>query len=108
MGSNPTRDASSGVIRIIIGNLSSPISPIKPLGGYEILANIADEIMTWSIATTNGPLLLKGQGELVSNADSKVVHFSGEASASPEAQESLAGLLSVLGKKEGDTYRLRF
>jgi general secretion pathway protein N len=99
---------SSGVIRIIISNLTSPISPVKPLGGYEIAANIADTGMNWTLSTTSGPLLLKGQGEFSNKAGSKAMQFSGEASASPESQESLIGLLSLLGKKEGDTYRLKF
>ncbi|OJI04642.1 type II secretion system protein N [Polynucleobacter sp. MWH-Adler-W8] len=99
---------SSGVIRIIISNLTSPISPVKPLGGYEIAANIADTGMNWTLSTTSGPLLLKGQGEFSNKAGSKGMQFSGEASASPESQESLIGLLSLLGKKEGDTYRLKF
>ena len=99
---------SSGVIRIIISNLTSPISPVKPLGGYEIAANIADTGMNWTLSTTSGPLLLKGQGEFSNKAGSKGMQVSGEASASPESQESLIGLLSLLGKKEGDTYRLKF
>ena len=103
--------ASSGVIRIIISNLTSPISPVKPLGGYEISANIADTGMNWTLSTTSGPLLLKGQGEFSNkggSAGGKGMQFSGEASASPESQESLIGLLSLLGKKEGDVYRLKF
>jgi general secretion pathway protein N len=105
---------SSGVIRIIISNLTSPISPVKPLGGYEISANIADTSLNWSLSTTSGPLLLKGQGEFSGKGSgggegkAAGMHFSGEASASPESQESLIGLLSLLGKKEGDTYRLKF
>ena len=107
-GASPANGVSSGVIRIIISNLSSPISPVKPLGGYEILANIGDGLVTWSLSTTSGPLLLKGQGELSNKVGSNEVHFAGEANASPEAQESLIGLLSLLGKKEGDAYRLKF
>ena len=102
---------SSGVIRIIINNLTSPISPVKPLGGYEISANVADTGMNWTLSTTSGPLFLKGQGEFSNkggNGGSKGMHFSGEANTSPESQESLIGLLSLLGKKEGDTYRLKF
>ena len=99
---------SSGVIRIIISNLTSPISPVKPLGGYEISANIADTGMNWTLSTTSGPLLLKGQGEFSNKGSNRGMHFSGEANASPESKESLIGLLSLLGKKEGDTYRLKF
>jgi general secretion pathway protein N len=105
---------SSGVIRIIISNLTSPISPVKLLGGYEISANIADTGMNWTLSTNTGPLLLKGQGEFSSKGNSGSagkgagMQFSGEASASPESQESLIGLLSLLGKKEGNIYRLKF
>ena len=104
IGSNgDPKGGFSGVIRIIISNLSSPISPVKPLGAYEILANIGDDGLNWNVSTTSGPLLLKGQGDTKGG-----MHFSGEASASPEAQESLIGLLSLLGKKDGDAYRLKF
>ncbi|MBU3593318.1 type II secretion system protein N [Polynucleobacter sp. 71A-WALBACH] len=104
-GSEGAGAGSSGVIRIIISNLTSPISPVKPLGSYEIAGNIAPEGLNWVLSTTSGPLLLKGQGGVASKAG---MYFSGEASASPEAQESLIGLLSLLGKKEGDVYRLKF
>lgn len=108
LGVKPSNGGSSGVIRIIISNLSSPISPVRPLGGYEISANIADKAITWNLATTSGPLLLKGQGEISGHAGSMGMQFTGEANAAPEAQESLAGLLSLLGKKEGDSFRLKF
>ena len=106
--SNAGNTSASGVIRIIISKLTSPISPVKPLGGYEIAANIAQDGVSWTLSTTSGPLLLKGQGEFSNTGSNKGMHFSGEASASPEAQESLIGLLSLLGKREGDTYRLKF
>ena len=93
---------------IIISKLTSPISPVKPLGGYEIAANIAQDGVSWTLSTTSGPLLLKGQGEFSNTGSNKGMHFSGEANASPESQESLIGLLSLLGKREGDTYRLKF
>jgi len=98
-----TKNARSGVIGIIISNLSSPINPIKPLGSYEILANLGDDGLNWSLSTTSGPLLLRGDGTTKLG-----VHFEGIASALPEAQDSLIGLLSLLGKKEGDGYRLQF
>jgi general secretion pathway protein N len=103
LGSPSDKSPQSGVIRIIISNLSSPISPIKPLGAYEISANIGDQGLSWNLSTTSGPLLLRGQGDIKSG-----LHFDGEASASPEAQDSLIGLLALLGKREGGVYRLKF
>ena len=95
---------SNGVVRIIISNLSSPISPVKPLGAYEIGVNLVADGGSWSLTTTNGPLILRGTGDFGKTG----VHFSGDVSSSPEAKESLFGLVSLLGKKEGDTYRVQF
>lgn len=111
---NVGRDGSgsSGIIRITISNLASPISPVKPLGSYEIQANLAEHSIYWVLSTTAGPLLLKGQGEVGygsggKDSGGKDVQFSGEASAAPEAEDALLGLLSLLGKKEGNTYSLK-
>lgn len=98
---------SSGVMRIVIRNLASPISPVRPLGSYEIQANFAQQGARWVLSTTAGPLLLKGQGEIGPGWDGKGLQFSGEASADPEAEDALLGLLSLLGKKEGSTYCLK-
>ena len=96
-------NTQSGSIRIIINNLGSPISPVKPLGDYEILANVDNNVITWSLSTTSGPLLLKGNGDTKAG-----FHFIGQAGATVEAQDSLIGLLGLLGKKEGEAYRIQF
>jgi general secretion pathway protein N len=98
---------SSGIIRITITNLTSPISPVKPLGSYEVSGNMAQHSINWVLSTTSGPLLLTGQGEMAHGSGSKGLQFSGTASAAPEAEDALMGLLSLLGKKEGNTYRLK-
>jgi general secretion pathway protein N len=100
-------EESSGVMRIVIRNLASPISPVRPLGSYEIQANLAEQRASWVLSTTAGPLLLKGQGEIGRSLNGKGLQFSGEASADPDAEDALLGLLSLLGKKEGSTYRLK-
>lgn len=98
---------TSGSVRININNLSSPISNVRPLGSYEIKANLEQTGTSFQIDTVAGPLLLKGKG----TSDSKTspgLHFAGGAWAAPEAEESLIGLLSLLGRKEGDTYRMQY
>ena len=99
--------SSSGIIRITISNLTSPISPVAPLGSYEIQANLAQNASTWVLSTSSGPLLLKGEGEIGYGPGSKGLQFSGEAAAAPEAEDALVGLLSLLGKREGNSYRLK-
>lgn len=98
---------SSGIIRITISNLTSPISPVAPLGSYEIQANLAQNAASWILSTSSGPLLLKGEGQIGHGPGSKGLQFSGEATAAPEAEDALVGLLSLLGKREGSSYRLK-
>jgi len=99
--------SSSGIIRIIITNLTSPISPVAPLGSYEIQANLAQNATSWVLSTSSGPLLLKGEGQIGRGPGSKGLQFTGEATAAPGAEDALVGLLSLLGKREGNSYRLK-
>jgi len=99
--------SSSGIIRITITNLTSPISPVAPLGSYEIQANLAQNASTWVLSTSSGPLLLKGEGAIGHGPGSKGLQFTGEAAAAPGAEDALVGLLSLLGKREGNGYRLK-
>jgi general secretion pathway protein N len=94
---------TAGNIRINISNLSSPISAVKPLGSYEIKTSLSQSGTSFVIDTVTGPLLLSGKGEA-----NKGVRFAGGASAAPEAEESLIGLLSLLGRKDGDIYRMQY
>jgi general secretion pathway protein N len=98
---------TAGTIRLHVNNLSSPISAVKPLGSYEIKANLGQAGTSFAIDTTAGPLLLNGKGEL-STKDGSGVHFLGSAHAAPDAEDSLIGLLSLLGKKDGDIYRMQY
>jgi general secretion pathway protein N len=98
---------SSGIIRITITNLTSPISPVTPLGSYEIQANLAQNASTWVLSTSSGPLLLKGEGAIGHGYGNKGLQFTGEAAAAPEMEDALVGLLSLLGKREGNSYRLK-
>ena len=98
---------TAGAIRLHVNNLSSPISAVKPLGSYEIKANLGEAGTAFSIDTTAGPLLLNGKGELGAK-DGSGVHFLGSAHAALDAEDSLIGLLSLLGKKDGDIYRMQY
>lgn len=98
---------TAGTIRLNVNNLSSPISAVKPLGSYEIKANLTQVGTSFVIDTTAGPLLLNGKGELGAK-DGSGIHFLGGAHATPGAEDSLIGLLSLLGKKDGDIYRMQY
>jgi general secretion pathway protein N len=96
-GSIPT-----GLIEIQFVEISSPISLIKPLGSYAIKIAVDHEVK-FDLITLSGPLLLKGNGQLANGK----LSFQGEASALTEAKESLTGLLSIIGRRDGAIYRLK-
>jgi general secretion pathway protein N len=91
-----------GFIKMQIMDLSSPISPIKPLGSYELKLQIEEQLKI-DLFTLNGPLILNGKGQLENGA----LRFQGEASALPESIDSLIGLLTIIGNKDGAIYRLK-
>lgn len=94
---------ADGMISIKVVNLSSAISKITPLGSYE-LKILLNQPISANLITLSGPLILNGQGQFTNQA----LHFEGTASSTPEAKNSLIGLLSVIGIKNGDNYQLKF
>jgi general secretion pathway protein N len=94
---------SAGTMNIKLVNLSSAISKVAPLGSYELKISLNQPISA-NLITLNGPLILNGQGQFINQA----LHFEGTASSTPEAKNSLTGLLSVIGIKNGDNYQLKF
>lgn len=97
-------NAGNGGIRISMNNLISPISQIQPLGSYEVQANLTDDGIGYMLSTSMGPLILQANGTF----GPRGVSGQGDASATPEMKEALTGLLNLIGKRQGDTYRLAF
>ena len=89
-----------GLVEVQFLNATSAISPIKPLGSYGLTFQIDRSVMI-ELATIKGALLLAGKGLIEKGR----LSFQGEASARPEAIDSLIGLLSVIGRKDGIVYR---
>jgi len=100
-----SKSGNSGSIRANLDGLSSPVSLIRPLGNYSVQANFSGRNVNYSLSTTEGPLLLSAEGAI--GADGKA-SGRGEASATPESQEALNGLLSLIGRRQGNTYMLVF
>jgi general secretion pathway protein N len=91
-----------GFVQIQLVNMASPISPIKPLGSYELKFQVAKETQL-NLFTLNGPLVLNGTGQFKNGN----LVFQGEATAAPESIDSLIGLLSIIGIKDGAIYRFK-
>ncbi|MGB8517518.1 MAG: type II secretion system protein N, partial [Gallionella sp.] len=76
-------------------DIASRLSPIKPLGAYNLHLNWQGAQATVLLTTLQGSLLLDGAGS-VNNG--RLV-FSGTAQAAPQQQEKLANLLNLLGQR---------
>jgi general secretion pathway protein N len=98
------KNTGNGSIRVSMHDLISPISQIQPLGSYDVLADLTAEGISYVLSTSKGPLLLQAQGTF----GPRGVNGQGDASATPEMKEALTGLLNLIGKRQGDTYRLTF
>jgi general secretion pathway protein N len=53
--------------------------------------------MAITLSTLEGSLQLSGNGQLLHGR----VHFSGEATAAPDAEAALSNLLNILGQRQG-------
>ncbi|WP_297487050.1 type II secretion system protein N [Ferrovum sp.] len=91
-------------VECFLESLTSRLSPVTPLGSYEVRAVMSRLGTHLTLATRQGPLQLRGEGE----QEAGKFHFTGQASADPAQRFVLAGLLSILGKPEGEGVRLDY
>ncbi|MGN5351905.1 type II secretion system protein N [Ralstonia sp. L16] len=99
-------DTAQGALTVTLEQVSSSLSRVRPLGSYQAVVSfggVSGAPMQLSLSTLAGPLTLQGQGTLGQGA-----HFAGVASATPESEPQLIGLLSLLGPRDGSNHRLRF
>ena len=95
-----------GALTVTLEQVSSSLSRVRPLGSYQAVVSFdgaGGGPAQLTLSTLAGPLTLQGQGALGQGA-----HFDGVASATPESEPQLIGLLSLLGPRDGSHHRLRF
>ncbi|RJF97570.1 type II secretion system protein N [Noviherbaspirillum saxi] len=92
--------AIDGTMTLKMDDIASRLSPIKPLGAYQLIMDWRGQRAQVALTSTKGPLLLDGTGELVNGR----LRFSGKAEAEAGQEERLANLLNLLGqrRKVGD------
>ncbi|NYH97251.1 type II secretion system protein N [Cupriavidus plantarum] len=95
--------ALEGHLTLRIEQVSSAVSRLRPLGSYRAEIDWTGAAGRLDLKTMAGPLYLEGSGTL-----GKTARFEGTAKADPEAAAQLAGLLSLLGRREDNVTRLRF
>lgn len=83
--------------KLVASELQSSLSPLKPLGSYNLQwRGEPSGGIGFSLATAQGPLLLEGKGELLNGK----ARFDGTAQAAPGAEGALSSLLAVVGRRE--------
>jgi general secretion pathway protein N len=90
----------AGSMTLQMDDIASRLSPIKPLGAYQLIMDWSGRQAQLALKTVKGPMLLSGSGRLTNGR----LQFSGKAEAEAGQEEKLANLLNLLGqrRKEGD------
>lgn len=84
-----------GQMNLEMTDIASRLSPIKPLGAYNLAFDWRGRQAQLTLKTIEGPMLLNGSGTL---ADGHL-RFSGQVEAEAGQEERLANLLNLLGQR---------
>jgi len=92
----------SGSMNLEMNDIASRLSPVKPLGAYNLALDWHGQQASVKLWTAKGPLLLNGAGVFAGGR----LQFTGKAEAEAGQEERLANLLSLLGRRrmEGGKY----
>jgi len=87
--------AVTGVTTLHMTDIASRLSPVRPLGAYDLTLTWRGQQADVALKTVHGPLLLSGTGSLTNGR----LQFSGRAEAAAGEEERLAVLLNLLGQR---------
>ena len=85
----------TGSMNLEMNDIASRLSPIKPLGAYNLAFDWRGQQAQVVLTTVKGPMLLNGSGMLMNGR----LQFSGKAEAEAGQEERLANLLNLLGQR---------
>jgi general secretion pathway protein N len=85
----------NGLMTLDMLDMASRLSPIKPLGAYQLLFDWHGQQAQLTLKTIKGPMLLSGAGTLNNGR----LQFSGKADAEAGQETRLANLLNLLGQR---------
>jgi general secretion pathway protein N len=95
---------TTGHAEMRLVDLSSRLSAVRPLGSYRLTLNGQASVVALEVRTDTGPLLIDAQGSVSSQG----IELRGKAQAAPDAQEQLADVLGILGRKEAGAVTFSF
>ncbi len=87
--------AVNGRTVLVMNDMGSRMSPVRPLGSYELAMDWQGQQAQLNLKTVRGALLLSGSGSLNRGR----LQFSGQASAANGYEETLGNLLNLLGQR---------
>jgi general secretion pathway protein N len=85
----------TGTFDLRMDDIASRLSPVKPLGAYDMKMDWHGQQASLQLKTLKGPMLLSGSGQLNQGR----LQFSGRAEAEEGQEERLAVLLNLLGQR---------
>lgn len=84
----------------------SALTPVRPLGQYKVHVAVTSSGQgDVTLSTLTGPLMLNGRGQWAPGGQWS---FNGYADANTTEKPALIGLLSQMGRREGERFRLSF
>jgi general secretion pathway protein N len=90
------RVSVNGRTTLEMTDMSSRLSPIRPLGSYALALDWHEQQAQLTLNSVKGPLLLSGKGSLTNGR----LQFSGQAEAAQGYDDTLANLLNLLGQRK--------
>lgn len=85
----------NGTINLALNDIASRLSPVKPLGSYNLAMDWNGQQAQLRLKTLKGAMVLNGSGAL----NNGHLQFSGTAQAAPGQEERLANFLNLLGQR---------
>lgn len=82
-------------------DMASRLTPVKPLGSYQLAFDWQGQQAALALSSQRGPLLLSGTGRFAQGR----LQFSGQAEAATGFEDQLAGLLNMLGQRKPNSVK---
>lgn len=82
-------------------DMASRLSPLKPLGSYQLAFDWQGQQAALALSSQRGPLLLSGTGKFAQGR----LQFSGQAEAATGYEDQLVGLLNMLGQRKPNSVK---
>ncbi|MGW8389959.1 type II secretion system protein N [Pseudoduganella sp. HUAS MS19] len=93
--------ALNGRTTLEMQDMSSRLTPVKPLGSYQLAFDWKGQQAALALHSQRGPLLLSGTGKFEHGR----LQFSGQAEAATGFEDQLVGLLSMLGQRKPNSVK---